>query len=508
MPWWSLDHACLNTLAAINSGETEAGERGLTARLMSSLPEELAVGGGTAILVHGVCAHPARRLRRLALERGGVTVPVEHERVRETSAWQQADGRRTEAFWAIVPLPEELAGDEVELVLRAELDDGTAACATLARLRLRRSLPTGDGAVPPAAPAAVAICMPTYEPELELFARQVRSIRAQTTDEWICLVCDDRSSPQTFTGILEVIGDDPRFLVDRSPRRLGFYRNYERLLARVPPGIGLVALADQDDEWRPEKLERLIASMPGAMIAYSDARIVTADGRVRSPTYWTLRENNHTDLASMALANTVTGAAALYRRELIDLALPFPPAHGRFFHDHWLAFAGLALGRIAYIDRPLYDYVQHERSLLGHDRAHAWAHGRRPAAVRGRHFARDPEYFLDHWRGTYFLEYMRLRLFAQVLSMRVRTEMELGKRRTVDRLLADEHSPLVIGWLAGRALRGMIGSGATLGAEGRILRGLAWRRALALQARLGRACRWLPRTADPPSRHELERREA
>ena len=45
------------------------------------------------------------------------------------------------------------------------------------------------------------------------------------------------------------------------------------------------------------------------------------------------------------MINTVTGAASLFRRELLDVALPFPDVPGKPFHDHWLACVALAIGR-------------------------------------------------------------------------------------------------------------------------------------------------------------------
>ena len=43
-------------------------------------------------------------------------------------------------------------------------------------------------------------------------------------------------------------------------------------------------------------------------------------------TYWSGRRNNHTNFASMLIANTVTGAASLFTREMLEYALPFPEA--------------------------------------------------------------------------------------------------------------------------------------------------------------------------------------
>ena len=76
-------------------------------------------------------------------------------------------------------------------------------------------------------------------------------------------------------------------------------------------------------------------------------------------TYWTERRNNHTNLLSLLIANTITGAASLFRRELVDgrcRSREFPRTQ---YHDHWLALVALSMGDIAYVDRPLYDYVQH-----------------------------------------------------------------------------------------------------------------------------------------------------
>ena len=64
-------------------------------------------------------------------------------------------------------------------------------------------------------------------------------------------------------------------------------------------------------------------------------------------------------IASLLIANTVTGAASLFRREVGELALPFPQPPGTQYHDHWVALVAMACGEIAYVDRPLYDYVQH-----------------------------------------------------------------------------------------------------------------------------------------------------
>ena len=208
--------------------------------------------------------------------------------------------------------------------------------------------------------------MTTHEPPLELLARQLDSIREQTHRNWVCVISDDCSSPERFAAIEAAVADEPRFVLSRSAGRLGFYRNFERALSLAPAGAEYVALADQDDAWHPDKLATLLAEIGDARLIYSDARVIDRDGRVIAETYWGRRSNNHSSLLSLLVANSVTGAASLFPAALLEDALPFPPAQFAHFHDHWLALVALSLGDIAFVDRPLYDYVQHGDAALGH----------------------------------------------------------------------------------------------------------------------------------------------
>ena len=265
--------------------------------------------------------------------------------------------------------------------------------------------------------------MATCNPPLELFRRQVDSIRAQTHDDWVCVVSDDCSDPERFAALQEVLGDDPRFVVSRSPRRLGFYRNFERALELAPAGAAYIAPADQDDRWHPDKLATLLAEIGGARLAYSDARVVTGDGRVLADTYWSRRDNNHTSLLSLLVANAVTGAASLFPAALLEDALPFPPAQFAHFHDHWLALVALSLGDIAFVERPLYDYVQHGEATLGHAAAN------RMPGMRERFGAlrRDPHERVRLWRMHYYVDACRLLQFAAVLRLRCGDRMPAGQ---------------------------------------------------------------------------------
>jgi hypothetical protein len=330
----------------------------------------------------------------------------------------------------------------------------------------------------------VAICMATFDPDPVLLERQVSSIREQTHAKWICLISDDGSSAERFESIRALTAGDPRFELSRSEGRLGFYRNFERALRMVPADAAFVALADQDDRWYPEKLARLLQGIGGARLAYSDMRIVEEGGQPISDTFWRGRRNNHTNLASLLLVNTVTGAASLFGRELLELALPFPDPVGDPFHDHWISSVALATGEIAYLDHPLYDYVQHGGAARGHAAAlQEWEPARllRPRDPRGvlRRVA-------EHGRRSYETNVRPIALAAATIEARAGASMAPRKARAVRRVARLGRPPEPTAWLALRWLRRFAGRNETMGIELSLFTAIWWHRIAAVRARLGR----------------------
>ncbi|MCL6441566.1 MAG: glycosyltransferase [Thermoleophilum sp.] len=403
-------------------------------------------------------------------------------------------------FWGIARIRHRSDLDQVELAVAAELVDGRTVRRVLATVSVDRPCiepaafpsPHADGRQP-----LVAIAMATYEPDRELFRAQIESIRAQTHRHWICVISDDRSSPAGLQTIREVIGDDPRFVVSVAPERLRFYRNFERALQLVPSHADFVALADQDDRWRPDKLERLLGAIGSCDLVYSDQRIVDRSGEEIAPTYWNVRSNDHEDVASLLFANCVTGAASLLRRDLLDVALPFPPRQFANFHDHWLALVARLRRGVAYVPDALGDYVQHRSAVLGHGNAN-----RMPTVVqRVRRLREDPRQRLHRWRLTYFVDCCRLLTLLAILELRLGDALSWRDRRQLGRFARAERSPLALAWLALRAVRELRGRPRTLAAELGLLLAYVWRWLVRLvPGRAEKPGRWLRVDARPPAR--------
>jgi glycosyltransferase involved in cell wall biosynthesis len=446
----------------------------LQAALETQLPARLPVGQPDALFLLGTCRHPGARVEELELLVDGTR--------HAAAAWgmpRTVDGRRERSgFWGTVTLPARERPGKIELGLSALVAGGGREVARLGTVAIvEREAPPPTRAKPeqPEGEPLIAVCMGTFDPDPKLFNQQVESLRAQTDRRWICLISDDHSSPEAYERIRATVRDDPRFAVGRAPARGGFYRNFERTLGLVPAEAELVALCDQDDRWDPEKLEVLRRELGSAALVYSDQRLVDIDGHVLRDTMWRGRRNNHTDLTSMLVANTITGAATLFRRELVDPLLPFPDMPGWQFHDHWLALVALASGEVSYVDRPLYDYVQHASAVFGDV-----TRGRRPRRERPRHDA------CTRLRGDYFYGYLGREVLARALLERCGHKLTPAKRRDLERFVRAQRSPLAVLWLAARPLRALAGRTETLGAEGALALGLLWRRVIAVCARLPR----------------------
>lgn len=213
------------------------------------------------------------------------------------------------------------------------------------------------------------ICMATYNPKEDRFQRQIDSIVAQDYGNWICLISDDCSKEEDKRFMRRIVSSDPRFALIENQENRGFYHNFERCLDLVPAYATFVSLSDQDDFWYPNKLSTCIAKLQGSIqLVYCDMRIVREGGQILSNTYWVKRKNHYKneDIDLLSIANTVTGAAAVFRAQLLDKILPFPPRYGDVYHDQWIGVLAAASGGIDYVDTPLYEYMQYDANVIGH----------------------------------------------------------------------------------------------------------------------------------------------
>ncbi|MER2135051.1 MAG: glycosyltransferase [Arthrobacter sp.] len=207
------------------------------------------------------------------------------------------------------------------------------------------------------------IAMAAYQPDPGLFRVQLESIQKQSHKDFLCLISVDGDPDPVHDLVASATGRDPRFVVLGYGNRLGFYGNFERVLSNVPPDAQWVALSDQDDYWYPEKLSVLLPHLEAHQLVSGQARVVEA-GTGRVITANTARRN--VPYAHLIAQNQITGGQTVFRRSLLDLALPFPRLNTvTEVHDHWLAACAGAVDSVLVVDEIVQDYVQHGANVLG-----------------------------------------------------------------------------------------------------------------------------------------------
>jgi glycosyltransferase involved in cell wall biosynthesis len=139
----------------------------------------------------------------------------------------------------------------------------------------------------------LSVAMGTYGGAAYLPA-QLKSIAAQTRPPDELIVCDDGSTDDT-TWIVGSFAGQVSFPVrlQVNTTNIGSTKTFEKAIAL---GTGdLIALADQDDVWRPDKLARLeamFAATPDVGLVFSDAELVDETLRPLGRRLWEVVGSN------------------------------------------------------------------------------------------------------------------------------------------------------------------------------------------------------------------------
>ncbi|HEV8170007.1 MAG TPA: hypothetical protein VGP59_11675, partial [Pyrinomonadaceae bacterium] len=137
-----------------------------------------------------------------------------------------------------------------------------------------------------------------------------------------------------------------------------------------------IALSDQDDVWRSDKLqlfENVLNNSPSAGLVFSDANIVDEKLKPLNRRMWDeigfdthkrkLLKTGHA-LEVLVTGWTVTGATMAFRSPFVKLSLPIPEEIA-MIHDGWIALTIGAVADVIAIDEPLIQYRQHAQQQIG-----------------------------------------------------------------------------------------------------------------------------------------------
>ncbi|MFT4856189.1 MAG: glycosyltransferase involved in cell wall biosynthesis [Algoriphagus sp.] len=207
----------------------------------------------------------------------------------------------------------------------------------------------------------VSVVMATYN-GAQYLQEQVESILSQSYSSIEFIIFDDCSTDDTVK-ILEEYQNQGKLKFFRNVSNCGYVRNFERAIQEAKGE--LIALADQDDIWAVSKLEQLTQEIGEYLLIHSDARLIDDKGvEIALSFEKSARKMAIPQSMTEALLNGfVTGCTCLFKRELLEIALPFPDQ--LHIHDKWLGVLAYSKGGLKYLKEPLTDYRQHINNNIG-----------------------------------------------------------------------------------------------------------------------------------------------
>ena len=201
---------------------------------------------------------------------------------------------------------------------------------------------------------------------------QLKSIASQIRLPDELVVCDDGSTDNTISLLTAFAAESPfQVLVVSNEERLGPAKNFEKAI-RLCKG-DIIALSDQDDIWKPQKLARLVLALeehPSAVYAFSDADFCDHEGSLLGYSLWDavgLRNviahfTGSGQLAILLRHNLIPGSAMVFRRPFMDVILPIP---ADWMHDYWIVLLGSTLFSGVPVSETLFMYRRHLEQTLG-----------------------------------------------------------------------------------------------------------------------------------------------
>ncbi len=219
----------------------------------------------------------------------------------------------------------------------------------------------------------VSIAMTTYNAGPWL-AEQLASFTRQTRLPDELVVCDDGSTDGTIEA-LHAFAEGARFevRVECNPETLTTTRNFEKAVSLCRGE--LIFLADQDDVWRPDKIEVMAAELhahPNAGAVFSNGRVVDEDCEPLGYNLWDSlwfhgreRALVHAGRAAEVFVRHVVaaGTTLAFRSRYREVYLPFPTLHD--CHDAWISFSIAGVADVRIVEENLIDYRLHGANQFG-----------------------------------------------------------------------------------------------------------------------------------------------
>lgn len=215
----------------------------------------------------------------------------------------------------------------------------------------------------------ISVAMTTYNGE-KYVKQQIESILSQSVAIDELIICDDISTDRTAE-IINSIGDERiRFIVNE--KNLGFIENFHKAICHTNGDY--IFLADQDDIWEADKVERILENMNAtkAKAMCTNYKLIDENGNslgdkknYNIPSF-VLKASSHIQkitLPMLAYDNLVQGCTYCFTKDVKEIFLAVN--NKSVAHDYQIMLISANLGGAYFLNEELVQYRLHSSNTIG-----------------------------------------------------------------------------------------------------------------------------------------------
>jgi glycosyltransferase involved in cell wall biosynthesis len=205
----------------------------------------------------------------------------------------------------------------------------------------------------------VSVAMATYNGD-KYIKEQIDSILSQLDSEDELVISDDHSKDKTRSIIENYQKTDTRVKLFMNQEK-GVTSNFENAIKHTQNDI--IFLSDQDDVWKPEKVQTVKAyykNHTNIKLIMSDITVVDNDLNTTIESFYKFR-GSRTGVIKNIIKNSYIGCAMSFKKELKELILPIP--RNVPMHDMWIGLVADMNKSALLIPEKLIYYRRHEATV-------------------------------------------------------------------------------------------------------------------------------------------------
>ena len=199
----------------------------------------------------------------------------------------------------------------------------------------------------------ISVCIATYNGE-RFIREQIDSILRQLSSDDEIIVSDDGSTDNTVSIINSI--DDKRIRVIEGPRKQSPTSNFECAL-KASKG-DFIFMSDQDDVWKPNKVNICMEWLQRYDCVVSDAEVTDSSLNPLYPSLYAIMQVRQGRIYNTIWKNGYTGCCMAFRRNVLEASLPFPKDIP--MHDIWIGNVAAYKYNVKFIPDTLIYFRRHE----------------------------------------------------------------------------------------------------------------------------------------------------